>query len=275
MHRWLSANHEIAAYVISHKPQKSRWRRDFYRTIFVPFCSLGRLTRQFNIPLRTAPRDLEDREFAKFLASLNADILISVAFPNRIPQTALGQFRCGGLNLHPALLPEYRGPNPIHMMAIDAAFERCAGVTLHVITGQFDEGPIIAQAPATREDISRAEQHSRWFARIGADLLVKYAPEFCAGRLIGKAQPKGNWRYARLSEGNLRLTRKMDVKTLMLRSQVLGPTGRLQITLDGKTYKVASGSECDGRRVGHPPRISFTRTNGSFCCASEFRTAFP
>src|SRR6185437_4093154 len=112
MHRWLGAGYEIAAYVVSHKPKRSRWRRDFYRTIFVPFCSLGRLTRQFDIPLHTAPRDLDDRKFAEFLASLDVDILISVAFSNRIPQTILGQFRCGGLNLHPALLPEYRGPNP-------------------------------------------------------------------------------------------------------------------------------------------------------------------
>jgi methionyl-tRNA formyltransferase len=62
------------------------------------------------------------------LSELSADVLISFAFPTIIPQSVLGLFPKGGLNLHPTLLPHYRGPHPLHRMVVDKQQDAFGGV---------------------------------------------------------------------------------------------------------------------------------------------------
>jgi methionyl-tRNA formyltransferase len=255
--RWVGAGHQVAACVLSHRHHRSRWRRDRWRRIFAPTVSLGWVLRHHGIPLITAPRDLKNVDFVSLLARFDADVLISVAFPHRIPANVTAQFRCGGVNVHPALLPQYRGPHPVHVMAIDAALERFGGVTLHRIADGFDEGDIIAQLPLGEEDLARPEWHAVWFARLAADLIVEDIPKFCAGRLQATPQKKGNWRYARLMLEDLRMFQDMDVATLALRARVLGPLGKLHIYLGGKAYKIGGLSRVEPERTGQPPRMTW------------------
>jgi len=69
--------------------------------------------------------------------------LLSLGFPWRIPQSLYGNFEVA-LNVHPTLLPHYRGPTTGAYVLING--EEFSGSTVHQISADFDAGPIIAQS---------------------------------------------------------------------------------------------------------------------------------
>ena len=77
------------------------------------------------------------------LRAYTPDVALCASFPSRIPDDALAAPRHGILNSHPALLPRYRGPNPIGWALRNGDAQ--IGLTLHRMTSEFDAGPIYAQ----------------------------------------------------------------------------------------------------------------------------------
>jgi methionyl-tRNA formyltransferase len=105
--------------------------------------------------------------FAPLLAALEADLAISVAFPLLIPPDALNVPPFGVVNTHPALLPRYRGPNPIAWTVRNGDPE--LGYTIHRMDAEFDTGAILAQGSAPIEDVERPDQmFARMFELVGS-----------------------------------------------------------------------------------------------------------
>lgn len=75
------------------------------------------------------------------LREMGCDLLVSAAYPYRIPIEAVPGFV--GVNLHPTLLPTGRGPWPLPHIILKALAE--SGVTLHLLSPEFDSGPIVLQ----------------------------------------------------------------------------------------------------------------------------------
>ena len=78
------------------------------------------------------------------LAAYDADLAVCASFPARIPVDALTTPRLGILNVHPAFLPRYRGPNPMGWALRNGDAE--IGLTAHRMVEELDAGPIYAQA---------------------------------------------------------------------------------------------------------------------------------
>jgi methionyl-tRNA formyltransferase len=96
------------------------------------------------------------RRIAPLLASLDADVAVSAAFPLLIPADALAVPRFGIVNTHPALLPRYRGPNPIAWAVRNG--ERELGYTVHRMDAGFDTGPLLVQATTPIDDVEQADE---------------------------------------------------------------------------------------------------------------------
>ncbi len=77
------------------------------------------------------------------LAAYEPDVALCASFPARIPADALQTPRLGILNLHPALLPRYRGPNPMGWALRNGDAE--IGITVHRMVEKLDAGPILSQ----------------------------------------------------------------------------------------------------------------------------------
>jgi methionyl-tRNA formyltransferase len=82
--------------------------------------------------------------WAAMLAPLRPDLIISGGFPWRIPSDVLALPRLGAINMHPALLPRYRGPAAIEWAFRNGDAE--LGFSVHRLSPDFDTGPILAQA---------------------------------------------------------------------------------------------------------------------------------
>ncbi|GAB2685790.1 hypothetical protein GCM10027089_03080 [Nocardia thraciensis] len=80
---------------------------------------------------------------AGILAGYHADLLLVCGFNWRIPTSVLQIPTHGALNIHPSMLPKYRGPEPIHWAIRNGDTE--FGMTLHRMDANFDTGNIMAQ----------------------------------------------------------------------------------------------------------------------------------
>jgi methionyl-tRNA formyltransferase len=104
------------------------------------------------------------------LRALASDVIVTACFPRRLPPQWLAAPRLGCLNLHPSLLPAYRGPEPLFWQFRNG--ERQTGVTLHVMDETADTGALVAQAAVPFPDGLRYDQAEWLTARAGAELLV-------------------------------------------------------------------------------------------------------
>ena len=93
--------------------------------------------------LRT--RNINDIDGLKFLAACKPDLLISAFFNQRLYPAALALPTLGCLNIHPSLLPESKGVDPVFQSLLHEAPP--LGVTVHFMTPELDAGRIVAQHP--------------------------------------------------------------------------------------------------------------------------------
>lgn len=84
-----------------------------------------------------------DREFLEKIKSLKPDLFILSAYAKIIPKEYINIPPLGTINIHPSLLPQYRGPTPIQFAILND--DKKTGVTLILLDEKFDHGPIVAQ----------------------------------------------------------------------------------------------------------------------------------
>ena len=87
--------------------------------------------------------NLKDPKLLDYLKSLNIDAAVVASFNYKIPKVLLDIPKAGFINIHPSLLPKYRGGNPYSTVIING--EQETGVTLHFMDEGFDTGDIITQ----------------------------------------------------------------------------------------------------------------------------------
>jgi methionyl-tRNA formyltransferase len=96
---------------------------------------------QYKVPLHRFRKNTFHTELGQLLTDIKPEAVFVKTFPWKIPEEVLALPSQGFINFHYAPLPEYRGPNPLFWMLKDGVKE--TGVTVHRMTAEFDEGPIL------------------------------------------------------------------------------------------------------------------------------------
>lgn len=99
------------------------------------------------------------------------DLLICVAFGLKIPQEFINRFPLGEINLHPSLLPYYRGAAPIRRAIMEG--KTLTGVTVHTVSLNYDEGEILSQLEVPINDDDNYSSLSQRLAEVGTKLLIE------------------------------------------------------------------------------------------------------
>lgn len=123
------------------------------------------------------------------MAARGADLACVVCWPWRLPPELLAVPRHGFFNLHPSLLPDLRGPEPL-FWAFREGHER-SGVTLHQMDAGLDTGPIALQAELALPAGMRGAEAEGRAAELGAELLVEALGLLERGRLALRPQGPG------------------------------------------------------------------------------------
>ena len=110
------------------------------------------------IPCKKITGKLEEKEATLFTQKINEyspDLIVLAGFMKILPETLLDAFPDKIINIHPSLLPSFKGLN-----AIERAFNfgvKISGCTVHFVDKEIDQGIIISQAPVRRMDSDTLE----------------------------------------------------------------------------------------------------------------------
>jgi methionyl-tRNA formyltransferase len=119
-------------------------------------------------------------------AALKADLLVSFAYGRIFGPKFLALFPMGGINIHPSLLPKYRGPTPIPAAIINR--DTITGITIQRLAAEMDSGDILAQETVPLEGRETAASLSETMAKKAAELLPVVLKDLAAGTLQARAQ---------------------------------------------------------------------------------------
>lgn len=136
------------------------------------------LANQYKIPV-LQPEILVNSKFE--ILDSKPDLIIVAAYGQILPKEILEIPKYGCINVHPSLLPKYRGATPIQAAILNGDEE--TGVTIMLMDEQMDHGPILAQRKTTIGKNETAGQLHERLAILGAELLIDTIPDWAAGRI--------------------------------------------------------------------------------------------
>ena len=129
-----------------------------------------------HLPFTTDPQTIAPQTY---------DFFVVASYGRMISPELLGRPKLGTINVHPSLLPKYRGATPLQSAILNNENE--TGVTLIELDDQLDHGPILAQATQPLNDLTFGELRDQ-LAKRGAELLDEIMPAYLAKTLKPRDQ---------------------------------------------------------------------------------------
>ncbi|MDR3140050.1 MAG: methionyl-tRNA formyltransferase [Treponema sp.] len=154
------------------------------------------LRREGRPPLAILKPERLDSAAREAVAALKPDLLISFAYGRIFGPRFLSLFPQGGINIHPSLLPKYRGAAPIPAAILNR--DRETGVTIQRLAREMDAGDILLQESFPLSGRETAADLSETAARKGAALLPGVLRGLARGDLAGRPQNHGEASYCSL-----------------------------------------------------------------------------
>ncbi len=184
------------------------------------------------------PDKLTD-EFIKKLAGIKADIFIVAAYGKILPAELIELPKYKTVNLHPSILPKYRGPAPIQTALLND--DKTTGTTLMLIDEKMDHGDIISKSQIT---ISKSDNYitlSKKLAELSAELLINSLPDYISGRIKPQPQDHEQASYTKIiKKENGVITADKTAKQIynMWRAYVVWPQVYGELTANAKVLNV-------------------------------------
>lgn len=142
------------------------------------------------------PLSLKKAEVVAQLAEFQPDVIVVAAFGQILPSSVLRIPRYGCVNIHPSLLPRFRGASPV--AAAILAGEEFTGVSLMLLDSGVDTGPILARAqiPISKQDTTGSLTTK--LSLIAAGLLQDVLVRWLRGKLTPQPQDEAKATYCSL-----------------------------------------------------------------------------
>lgn len=141
------------------------------------------------------PLSLKDKATVDELAALRPDVIVVAAYGQLLPRAVLDIPRFGSINLHPSLLPRYRGPAPMAAAILNG--EQFTGVSVMLMTACLDSGPVLSQAQVAIANSDTAATLSGKLSRVGALMLEEVLGSWSRGEITLRPQDESRATYSR------------------------------------------------------------------------------
>lgn len=197
------------------------------------------------------PEQVKDPSFLEIFKKLNPDMVVLVAFGQILPREIIDYPPLKCLNIHPSLLPRYRGAAPLNWQIIRG--ETKTGVSIMIMDEGMDSGDILLQEETEIGATETfGELHDR-LAQSGALLLIKSIEQLSKGNAGTKKQDASGATFApRLKKETGKINwnhRTSDIVNLI---RGLSPAPAAYTLLNGLSLKIFSAIPQPGK-VDQPP----------------------
>lgn len=130
------------------------------------------------------------------IQNIKPDLIILAAYGQILPNDILEIPKYGSLNVHPSLLPRWRGPSPVQATIL--ANDQKTGVTIMKMTEKVDKGPILGQKEIELTQKETYPDLHNTLGKLGADLLVEIIPKWIGEEILPKPQDDTNATYSKI-----------------------------------------------------------------------------
>ena len=132
------------------------------------------------------PVSLKSAAGRETLAVLKPDVVVVAAFGQIFTEAVLAVSARGFLNIHPSLLPRYRGVAPVPAAILNG--DAFTGVSIMLLDKGVDTGPILAQASVTVTDWDTGGSLTEKLSRMGGQVLLDILPQWVKGEITARLQ---------------------------------------------------------------------------------------
>jgi methionyl-tRNA formyltransferase len=201
------------------------------------------------------PRRLRSKKFLARLRELEVELAVVVAF-RMLPEAVWSVPSIGTINLHAALLPDYRGAAPINWVLING--EKRSGVTTFFIDHKIDTGEMLLQeALEVPEDWTAGDLHDA-LMKLGGDVVAKTVAALEAGSL--KTTPQDHTKFQnpapKIFKEDCEIDWNQPTETIYNFVRGLSPYPAAFTWLDGRMLKVLKAEKREEAAFGDPGEVS-------------------
>jgi methionyl-tRNA formyltransferase len=199
------------------------------------------------------PESLKSAAVQAEVRALTPDLLAVVAYGRIIPPVVLALPRLAGINVHPSLLPAYRGASPIQAAVADGA--RLTGVTIMHLADELDAGDIILQREVPIGPEETAGELEARLAEIGAALLVEAIRLIAAGTVPRTPQDHSKATYAgKVSKTDGEIAWNKPATVIVNQVRAMNPWPCAYTTWRGGTLRVWRAAAARGEPAPEMPQ---------------------
>jgi methionyl-tRNA formyltransferase len=180
----INEGYEVTAVVCNYTESRSRSARKL---------EIAEVAKAHNIPIMLPTHLLDIKHDIK---ELDAEFGVLVAYGRIIPREIIDLFPKGIINIHPSLLPKYRGPIPVEQAILDGATE--SGTSIMRLVAEMDAGPLYAQNKTQLKGKETKAELADNLLSAGADLLIKHLPRILENPQDFKVQDESKATYTKL-----------------------------------------------------------------------------
>ena len=175
--RAIHPSHEVVAVLTSPDTQSGRGRQESFSAVKVAALELG-------LPVLQFPT--LDQAAREAIAALKPDILVCFAYGFIFGPRFLALFPAGGINIHPSLLPRFRGPSPLSAAIL--AGDQQTGISIQRLALEMDAGDILAQEIIPLHGRETTASLSAFCAEYSAGMLEKTLAALATGQIQPRPQ---------------------------------------------------------------------------------------
>jgi len=218
------------------------------------------IAEKYNIPVVQHER-LKNKEFLDYFSGVYPDLAVVAAFGQILPREILEIPKMGCINVHPSLLPKYRGAAPINWALIRGEVK--TGVTIMQMDEGMDTGDILTQEKTMIEPMETFGKLNDRLAVMGARLLLATIEMIASGNATRRLQDASLATYApRLTKEDGLIRWDNDIRQTVNLIRGLSPAPCAYTFCKGKMLKIFSalGEEIPSRES--PGRIGTATEKG-------------
>jgi folate-dependent phosphoribosylglycinamide formyltransferase PurN len=255
--RWLEVGHRVTSIWY---PERARGGRSFAADARLaremPFLSMHGLSAAFELNCRPVPRMASHPELIDEARAEGAQVVLSIMFMDRIPQAMTSAFPGRVLNLHPSVLPAYRGPNPVLGMLWDQRIEQHSGVTLHQVTEGLDEGPVIARQSVEFPASRNMGIYMGMMIDAAGGLLREVVPRYLDGELQPETQDPNAGNWSAMKSSRLAILRSFPLERVRWICSTIGQFSEFHIEGTPVHVRINRVAEVLGPPTGAPDSLT-------------------
>jgi len=194
------------------------------------------------------PTTLTDQQLIAELANTEWDVFVVAAYAKLIPKNILDIPKRGSLNIHPSLLPKFRGPSPALTAILED--ERATGVSVMQMEEKMDAGPVVAQAKVELEEEAwplPGSEFEELLAAEGGNLLAEVLPFYLKGEVTPEPQDESQATFTKkFTDADALIDLSGDARKNYLKIKAFDKSPRAYMLVDGKRVIIKDAEFIDG-----------------------------